>query len=300
MGKIPYSDIAIIYNPNSTGSAQENARELREELQEALPDVPVVLLPTKRAGHAVELAHSFARSRKAPLIISASGDGGYNEAVNGALKAQAEGAKPICAVLPSGNANDHARTMQDKPLAELILAGRVTELDVLEVKLTRHGTHDNNRFAHSYVGIGLTPTIAVELNKHTLNSLMEAWIITKTFWNIRPVTVVVGGVQQQLDSLICSTIPEMAKVLSFSDKTRPRDGKFEVTTFRHRGKWALILRLLKGIFRHLEAGKQTGRFDFTLLVPAPMQLDGEVMEIEAGTEVSIRACPRLLRTIATA
>jgi diacylglycerol kinase (ATP) len=298
-GKIPYSDIAIIFNPKSTGSAKDNAQELREQLIEAIPGVPVVLLPTERAGHAVELAHSFARSRKAPLIISASGDGGYNEVINGALKAQSEGANPVCAVLPSGNANDHARTMQDKPLSELIIAGKITELDVLEVKFTQHGTHDLNRFAHSYVGIGLTPTIAVELNKHTLNSLMEAWIITKTFWNIRPVTILVSGVHLRLDSLICSTIPEMAKVLSFSKKTEPRDGLFEVTTFKHRGKLRLLLRLLKGIFRHLEAGKQTSRYDFTLLVPAPMQLDGEVMEVEAGTEVSVRTHKKLLRSIAT-
>ncbi len=299
MGKIPYSDVAIIYNPNSTGSAADNAKQLRAELAETLPDVPVVLLPTKRAGHAVELAQSFATSRKAPLIVSASGDGGYNEVVNGALLAQADGAKPVCAVLPSGNANDHARTMQDKPLAELIVSGVVTELDVLEVTFTTHGTHTINRFAHSYVGIGLTPTVAVELNKHTLNSLMEAWIITKTFWNIRPVTILVNGAQERIDSLVCSTIPEMAKILTFSDKTHPQDGRFEVTTFRHRGKRALILRLLKGIFRHLEAGKQTSRFNFTLLVPAPMQLDGEVMELEAGTEVTVRAHQKLLKTVAS-
>lgn len=299
MGKIPYSDIAIIYNPNSTGNAESNAKQLRNELQDALPDVPVVLLPTKHAGHAVELAYSFSKSRKAPLVVSASGDGGYNEAINGALRAQAEGANPVCAVLPSGNANDHARTMQDKPLAELITEGRTTELDILEVGFTTHGTHTTSRFAHSYVGIGLTPTIAVELNKHTLNSFMEAWIITRTFWSIRPVTILVDGVEQQLDSLICSTIPEMAKVLSFSKKTHPRDGLFEVTTFRHRKKWALVLRLLKGIFRHLEAAKQTSRFTFTMLMPAPMQLDGEVMELEAGTEVTVRSHKKLLKTIAT-
>lgn len=294
-----YSDIAIIYNPNSTGSAEDNAKTLQSELRHSLPDVPLTMLPTKRAGHAVELAYSFARSRGKPLIISASGDGGYNEVVNGALKAQAEGAEPVCAVLPSGNANDHARTMQDKPLLDLIVAGNITELDVLQVATRTHGSREARRFAHSYVGIGLTPTVAVELNKHTMNSLMEAWIVTRTFWRIRPVTVLVDGIEQKIDSLICSTIPEMAKVLTFSDKTHPRDGLFEVTTFKHHRKLTLALRLLNGVFRHLGAHRQTKQFAFTLLVPAPMQLDGEVMELEAGTEVTVRSCPRLLRTVAS-
>ena len=58
-------------------------------------------------------------------------------------------------------------------------------------------------------------------------------------------------------------------------------------------------RLLKGIFRHLEARRQTSNYRFTMLMPSPMQLDGEVMELEAGTEVTVRARQKLLRTIVT-
>ena len=256
------------------------------------------MLPTERAGHAVELTYNFARAHPRPLIISASGDGGYNEVINGALRAQSEGSKPICAVLPSGNANDHARTMQDKPLAELIKSDKAIQLDVLKITAVSKDKTEVSRYAHSYAGIGLTPTVAVELNKHTLNSLKEAWIVTKTFWNYRPVVILHAGKKLKLDSLICSTIPEMAKVLTFSEKSQPHDGLFEVTTFKHNRKIMLLFRLIKGIFKHLGAQKRTDNFVFTLLAPAPMQVDGEVMELQGDTEVTVTICPRMLRTVA--
>lgn len=272
---------------------------LQSELAESLPDVQITLLPTKRAGHAVELAYNFAREHSNPLIISASGDGGYNEIINGALKAQSEGAKPICAVLPSGNANDHARTMHDKPLSELIKDNVTTELDVLQVTAREASGKETGRYAHSYLGIGLTPTVAVELNKHTLNSLKEAWIITKTFWNLRPVTILTNDKKLELDSLICSTIPEMAKVLTISENARPRDGLFEVTMFKHNKKLKLVLRLIKGIFKHLGAQQRTDKFVFTALMPTPMQLDGEVMELTKNTEVTVQISDQPLRSISS-
>lgn len=302
-----FSSIAIIYNPNSTGSAQDNARELQADLKKTMPDIPVTMLPTERAGHAIELAYDFARTNDAPMIISASGDGGYNEVINGALKYQMEAQqaggstnyqRPICAVLPSGNANDHARTMQDKPLAELIKADEVTELDVLQVSTKDANGKQASRYAHSYAGIGLTPTVAVELNKHTLSSLKEAWIVIRTFWNYRPVTIERGGKRLKLDSLICSTIPEMAKVLTFSEQSKPRDGLFEVTTFPHNRKLMLLFKLLKGVFQHLGAQERTAKYEFKLLMPSPLQVDGEVMELADNTDVSIIICPRLLRTVA--
>jgi diacylglycerol kinase (ATP) len=293
-----FSDVAIIFNPNSTGDAPGNAAQLQRDLRTSLPDIPVKLLPTESAGHAVELAYNFAKKHKKPLIISASGDGGYNEVINGALRAQDEGAAPICAVLPSGNANDHARTMQEKPLLELIKTGHVTRLDVLKIHTASPHGATITRYAHSYMGIGLTPKVAVELNKNKLNSFKEAWIITKTFWNLRPVRVKIAGKITEVDSLICSTIPEMAKILTLSSRARPRDGLFEVTTLRHRSKAHLLLGLAKGVVTHLGAGKRAGDYSFTVLEAAPIQLDGEIIKLPKNTEVTVTIAPKLLSTVA--
>ncbi len=293
-----FNTIAIIYNPNSTGDAVQEAKRLQSQLRKAFKTIDCTLLPTERAGHAVELAYDFARSNKSPLIISASGDGGYHEVVNGALQAQEQGARPICAVLPAGNANDHARTMHGEPLIDLIRTESVVSLDILHVSTKDSHGDKSSRFAHSYIGLGLTPTVAVELNKHTLNSIKEAWIIIRTFWGLRPVRITIGGKTRKIDSLICSIIPEMAKVLTIAEDANPRDGLFEITTFPHNRKIKLLYRLARGIVRELGAKRRADTFTFTLLTPSPLQLDGEVMELSAGSEVEVKIHPRLLRSIA--
>jgi diacylglycerol kinase (ATP) len=293
-------DIAIIFNPNSTGDAPGNARELKKQLKVALPDVEVTLLPTKYAGHAEKLAYDYAKKQVAPLIISASGDGGYNEVINGALRSGAEGAKPICAVLPSGNANDHARTVQEKPLLDLILAGKVSKLDILKVTM-RHATEPlQERYAHSYVGIGLTPRFGLELNKNKLNTIEEARIIFKTFWRLRPVRIRYGRRTINVDSLICSLIPEMAKIITLAHSAKPQDGLFEVTLTKHRHKLILLSHLIRGAVLHLGKARHLTDISFTLLQPSPIQYDGEIKQLPKNTEVTITIHRGLLRTIARA
>ncbi|HEX8182923.1 MAG TPA: diacylglycerol kinase family protein [Candidatus Saccharimonadales bacterium] len=292
-----FSYIAIIFNPNSTGNAKKQAKQLHAVLQKKLPGVTTKLMPTQHGGHAIELAYEIAKTHKSPLIISASGDGGYNEVVNGAMRAVEEGSDPICAVLPSGNANDHARTMQDKPLAERIIADAVTRLELLEVTMTDDSNKTTSRYAHSYVGLGLTPTIAVELNKHTLNSFRETWIVLRTFWRLRPVVLRTAGHTSKVDSLICSVIPEMAKVLTLSDKAHPDDGMFEITTLPHNKKFMLVFRLLKGIFSHMGGTSRVHDYSCTVLEATPIQLDGEVMDLAANTELTISIRPAAIRTI---
>lgn len=292
-----YSDVAIIYNPISTGDAPGNARRLHRQLRAAFPKVHVELLPTEDAGHADTLAYGFAGKHKNPLIISASGDGGYNEVINGALRAQEEGAKPICAVLPSGNANDHARSVQQQPLLQLIKKGRIIELEVLQLEARSTGG-SQSRYAHSYIGIGLTPKVAVELNRHKLNTFKEAWILVKTLWSLQPVRISLNGKNMEIDSLTCSIVSGMAKVLTISPTAHLQDGLFEVATLRHRAKPVLILRLLKAAITHLGVSRRTDRFMFTLLEPSPVQLDGEIMHLPKNTKIQVTVIPGLLRTLA--
>lgn len=70
----PYDRVVVIFNPNSTGDAPALAEELRADLVERLPDLPVHLQPTQYAGHARELAGEAARTGR-PLVVSVSGAG---------------------------------------------------------------------------------------------------------------------------------------------------------------------------------------------------------------------------------
>ena len=94
----PFDAVKLVFNPNSTGNAQERAEELAKELAERAPDLPVDLVPTQHAGHGREIARDAARGG-CPLVVSVSGDGGYNDVVNGLMEA---GSSAFAAVLAAG------------------------------------------------------------------------------------------------------------------------------------------------------------------------------------------------------
>ena len=157
----PFDRIVIIFSPHSTGNAPRSAEELRADLARRLPDVPVELCPTRYAGHARDLAREAAGTGR-PLLVSVSGDGGYNEAVDGVM--QAGDSEAVCAVRAAGNANDHRRTTRQRPLADAIVAGDVRRIDLLRLTIGS-GAAAQTRYAHSCIGVGLTPVVAVDLEE---------------------------------------------------------------------------------------------------------------------------------------
>jgi diacylglycerol kinase family enzyme len=292
----PYTSISIIYNPTSTGASRANAFKLADELEAADVNLPVYVVPTDFAGHAESLAYDLAKATKRPLIISSSGDGGYNEVINGALRAQAEGAKPTCGLLPSGNANDHYRNLHQHPITDQILDGKHRYIDILKLSAERHG-QPWERFAHSYIGIGLTPKVGIELNKVQLNRLREAWIVAKTLYKLRPSRLIVHGKEHTYDSLIFSNVSKMSKILSVSDSAELTDGKFEVVAFPSQNKMRLLRQLVQASTFGLHSSRQADHYTFTTVRPTRVQLDGEIFRIDGGSVARITVEPRVLRCI---
>jgi diacylglycerol kinase family enzyme len=296
-----FSHITIIYNPNSTGPSRAMAERLAAKLTAAGPGAyapeQVELVATAHAGHAEELAEAAARAHQRPLIVSSSGDGGYHEVINGVMTAVRSGHPAVAAVLPAGNANDHRRTLARAPLGDSILAGRTTRIDLLEVDIAAPDQR-SLRYAHSYAGLGLTPVVAAELNRHTLNALRELLIVVRTFAKLQPVTLCdAAGRTIRLDSLILSNINQMAKTLTISHTGRPTDGRFEVTAFPAGSKWRLLMRLLRAAVSKLPANARVTEYSFTVVKHAPMQLDGEVTELPAGTRITVKIAPAALETV---
>ncbi|MEZ0165800.1 diacylglycerol kinase family protein [Kineococcus sp. LSe6-4] len=282
--------VVVVLNPNSTGDGPANAERLRADLDGV---VRVDLVETEYAGHAEEIARDTVREDGGTLVVSASGDGGYHEVVNGVVTA----GRGLAAVLPSGNANDHASATQDRPLAQAVrdvVAGApTTRIDLLQV--TGGG---RSRVAHSYAGVGITPVAAAALNEHDLDAVKESFLVVRAFWRYRPMTITHEGRQIDLDSLVFANIDRMAKYAQLSEESAPDDGRYETLLIPHRSK----LRLLADFTRVLR-GKHpvTSRaepFEFLTHSPMPLQLDGEVFHVDGGVDVTVRCLPLALRTVA--
>lgn len=291
-----FTSVVIIYNPNSTGNSKSNAKKLESKLKKILPHLAIKAIPTKYAGHAEKLACSLASSRKKPLIVSSSGDGGYHEVINGIMAVSAKGGSAIAAVLPAGNANDHSRTMHKRPLWQAIQKGKVIKIDLLKVTI-KSGGNTQVRYAHSYVGLGLTPAVATELNRHTLNAFKEISLLLKTFFKYRPFKIRRRNKITAFDSLIFANINQMAKVLTLSQKNKPDDGLFEVISFPHAHKLLLIRKLFRAATTGLQTTRRQKRYSFETIKKMPMQLDGEITRLAAGAEIEIVAVKKALRTI---
>lgn len=292
----PYDVIAIIYNPKSTGPGQRLAQRLKRQLASRAPRETVQIIPTKRQGHAEELAAELTRRHKHPLIISASGDGGYNEVVNGITSANGFTKRPVAGLLPAGNANDHYREQHGDNLAQAIARHDEKPIDLLSLT-ARSGGRILQRYAHSYIGVGLTPEAGHKLNESRFKLFSEVWIVAKVLLFLQSVRLVVNGEVRHYDSLVFSNVSRMSKILKLSETAHPDDGRFEVTAFRRRNKPQLIASLLKATTRGLKNDKHVKRYTFKTTARTLVQLDGEILRVDANTRVTVRIAPKALRCI---
>jgi diacylglycerol kinase family enzyme len=291
-----FDTISVIFNPHSTGDAPELAAKLRDQLTEVLPYTPEIrLLPTAHAGHAVDLARQAAATPNA-LVVSVSGDGGYNEVVNGVMAAGSTDA--VCAVAAAGNANDHQRTTSCQPLAQAIAAGHVRQMDLLHLS-TGNGPGSQAVYAHSYIGFGLTPVVAIDMEKGNKGALKEMVSVVRTFAKYRPFRIAhTDGTRAKIDSLVFANIPQMAKYAVLSEaQDRPADGKFEVILFPHTAKWKVLLKAVRAATTGLGDQPSVARYEFTTLKPIPYQLDGEVRSAPARTRIRVESAPSALSVI---
>lgn len=285
-----YDRVVIVFNPNSTGDAQERAEELKSGLAERAADLPVELRPTEYAGHAREIAREEAGSG-APLVVSVSGDGGYNEVVDGLMKAGET--RAVAAVLAAGNANDHRRVVGRRPLLDAIVDGRTERLDLLRLSVD----DEEPRHAHSYIGLGITPVVALELERGGKGSIKEILTTVRAFSRFRPFTIEVDGGRQDFDSLVFANIAEMAKYATLSEDSRPDDGVFEVVLLPHSSKLRVLATAVKAAVRGLGPQPSVREYAFRTVDPMPLQVDGEVLDLDAGARVRVDIVPAALATV---
>jgi diacylglycerol kinase (ATP) len=283
-----YDYIALIYNPKSTGDAPGIARRLSHDIKGA------VLVPTKHAGHAIELAKNISLKHHRALIVSVSGDGGYNEVINGVMQAQKESATiaPVVAVVGAGNANDHRRVMRDATLKELILTSKPKPLDLL-----RLSSPQLDRYAHSYIGFGLTSEVGSELNRTGKGFFRELFAILKTTKEFEPVVIRQNGRKKIYDNMLFANINEMAKVVKLDNTNTPRDGRFELIAVEHKNRLKMLASLLGAVIFGFKNSPSMQGYSFTTEEPLSVQLDGEVVQLTSPQAVSISSIKHAVESL---
>jgi diacylglycerol kinase family enzyme len=136
--------VALVVNPFATRVSEERLAEVRAEL-ERVAELDVVL--SERPGHATELVTGACRGG-AEAVVVFSGDGGFNEALNG-LEADV----PI-GFLPGGGTSVLSRALglpPDPVAAAGVMAGALVAGRVRRITL---GRANGRRFAFS-AGVGL-------------------------------------------------------------------------------------------------------------------------------------------------
>ena len=197
----------------------------------------------------------------------------------------------------AGNANDHRRTTAQRPLIDAITAGEVRRIDLLRLTIG-DGVHARTQYAHSYIGMGLTPVMAIDLEKGGKGSLKEIVSVIRTFAKFRPFTIQLeDGTRRSFDSLLFANIAEMAKYATLSETGPPNDGRFEVIALPHTAKWRVLGVAFRAATRGLGPQPTVEHYAFTTLKPIPLQLDGELLALDPGTPVRIDIAPAALATL---
>lgn len=268
------------------------ADDVLSMLRAALPKTKLRLRATKYRGHAEQITYRTALLARHALVISVSGDGGYNEVVNGAMRAQRLGRTVTVGLVPGGNANDHYASRHHGDLIKRIVDGDEEKVDVIRLhagRLTRYG--------HSYVGLGLTPQASEKLNAHKLNLWQEIKIVSSVLLRLKSVKILVDGEVRHYNSLIFSNVRRMSKIIRIPGYTSGDDGKMEVSYLHYRNPFKLVSDLIHAAVFGLTEDGQVAEFDFQTLRPTSVQIDGEVVRLAAGVSVHLNVVGRAIRCI---
>jgi diacylglycerol kinase family enzyme len=209
----------------------------------------------------------------------------------------APGSKAVCTVVAAGNANDHHRSMPATPLPEAVREGPVRHIDLLRITFGREQSAQVH-YAHSYIGFGLTPLMAIGIGSGGKGKFLELLSVARTLSDLSPFELLrADGATARFDSLILANISRMAKYGTVSESVRPDDGRFEVVTLPHAGRWKMALMTLRAVTVGLGNQPSVSSYAFTTRDAVPCQIDGEVRHLPASTHVLVESAKGALAVI---
>lgn len=155
----------VIVNPISgRGNAERSVPQIEELLRSFHLDYE--LARTERPWHAADLAEGAARAGY-DVVVTASGDGTANEALNGLMRARAGGYNHTAfSVLPVGTGNDMLFGLgRHHGLEDGVRALAENQRRVIDVGLVRGGDYPEGRYFANGIGIGFDAMVGFEAIK---------------------------------------------------------------------------------------------------------------------------------------
>jgi YegS/Rv2252/BmrU family lipid kinase len=291
---------ALIFNPHAGHKLgfDTNAGSV-EDVQAALnaEGVPFDAWPTRRAGHATDLARlAVAEGRQ--LVVGAGGDGTINEIARGLAQTET-----VLALMPLGSIMNVARTLwvpRDLGLAaRTIVEGKVLAMDMGRV---------GKRYFLEAAGVGLDAGLFGYFDH--LDSGGSWLSVTRAMWRFvrrlgsPPLTVEFegGAIRTHAPMVSVANGPYVGAAYAIAPNARIDDGLLDVIIFRRTSipRVLLHMALVAGgrplpppkearVLRvpWLRVRKRRGR-------PLPVHIDGNPIGI---TPVEVHAAPGALRVI---
>lgn len=293
----PQNPAVVILNPYSNRwKAKQRWPEAEAALRRA--GVEFELFEMQGPGDGIRLAEQAARQGYIP-IISAGGDGGTGEVLNGLFRASSEGVLGPLGVLPLGTANDLAHNiglpLDLEAAAQAIAAGKTRRFDLGQA---------NDWVFHNNSAVGLEPVVT------QWNARMVRWkgllrylaaalraIASGPRWEAR-LKWDDGEYAGPLSLTSVGNCPVTGGLFRMAPAADPQDGKltFVYAYAPSRLKMlSLLPRAINGSYVNDPAVHQhhTTRLSIELNPGSPIQVDGELRS-EDLTRVEYRVLPARL------
>lgn len=146
-------------------------------IHEAMQGMDYKLVRTERVWHAKELAETATREGY-DVIVSASGDGTLNEAINGIMHARTKEKNPAFTVLSVGTGNDFSSGAGiPVTLEESLQALKANKRKKIDLGFVKGGDYPDGRYFGNGIGVGFDTAVGLEALKVRWTRGLLAYLI---------------------------------------------------------------------------------------------------------------------------
>jgi diacylglycerol kinase (ATP) len=279
-------------------------------IEEAMQGMDYKLVRTEHMWHAKELAEGATREGY-DVIVSASGDGTLNEAINGILHARTKENNPAFSVLSIGTGNDFSGGVGiPTSLEEGLQALKANKRKKIDLGFVKGGDYPDGRYFGNGIGVGFDAAVGNEAVKVRWTRGLPAYLIgvIKTvflFYNPPRLQITLDDETITQVSLMVSVMngKRMGGGFKMAPESKSDDGVFDLCIAETASK-ARILGLIPHFLRGSQATqpeikmRRSRRVDIIALdnTTFPAHADGEFICL-SGSSLTVELLPLELEII---